>query len=87
MDEKNIVNENIQEKVKEKVESKSTNKPKQSQHKECEVLVYNAKKETLIISFDGLGYEIKNVKQNPGKTVRVKTTGKVGTPSFKLVLT
>ena len=86
MDEKNIINENIQEKVKEKVEPKSVNKSTQSQYKECEVLVYDANNKTLIISFDGLGYEFENVAENPGKIVRVKATGKVGNSNFKLTL-
>lgn len=76
----------INEKVEEKVESKSVNKPKQAQYKECDVLVYNAKKETIAVSFDGLGYELKGIKKDPGKTVRVKVSGKIGTPNFKLAL-
>lgn len=40
---------NINEKVKEKVETKSVNKPKQSQYKECDVLVYNARTQTAIV--------------------------------------
>ena len=55
MAEKNILNETVQEKVKEKVESKSVNKPKQPQYKECEVLAYNAKKKTIKVSFNGFG--------------------------------
>ena len=86
MAEKNILNETVQEKAKEKVESKSVNKPKQPQYKECEVLAYNAKKKTIIVSFNGFGYEFENIEKNPGKTVRVKPTGKIGSPSFKLAL-
>lgn len=86
MEEKILENENIQEKVEEKVESKSVNKSKQPQYKECDVLVYNAKKGTMIVSFDGLGYELKDVAKNPGKTVRVKSSGKIGNPNFKLTL-
>ena len=41
---------NINEKVKEKVETKSVNKPKQSQYKEYDVLVYNARTQTAIVS-------------------------------------
>lgn len=84
MEEKNI-NENIQEEVKEKVESKSINKSRQL-YKECDVLTYNAKNGTIIVSFDGFGYELKNIKENPGKTVRVKVSGKIGNPNFKLTL-
>lgn len=85
MDEKNLNDEIIQEKVKEKVEEKSQ-KVKQPQCKECDVLLYNVKKQTLVASFDGLGYEFHDVTENPGKTVRVKQSGKMGTPSFKLAL-
>lgn len=81
MDEKKINDE----KVKEKVENKSQ-KIRRSQSRECEVLLYNAKKQTLVVSFNGLGYEFVNVTKNPGKTVLIKYTGKVGTPSFKLEL-
>lgn len=63
----NMEEKNINEKVKEKVETKSVNKPKQSQYKECDVLVYNARTQTAIVSVDGLGYEFKNVTKDPGQ--------------------
>ncbi len=77
---------NINEKVKEKVETKSVNKPKQSQYKEYDVLVYNARTQTAIVSVDGFGYEFKNVAKDPGKSVRVKVSGKPKTSSYKLEL-
>lgn len=77
---------NINEKVKEKVEIKSVNKPKQSQYKEYDVLVYNARTQTAIVSVDGFGYEFKNVAKDPGKSVRVKVSGRSKTSNYKLEL-
>jgi hypothetical protein len=78
MTEEIIKTEIIQKKESEKVEVESTQKVKQAQIKECDVLVYNAKKGTAIISFNGLGYEFSNITKNPGSKVRVKYTGKIG---------
>lgn len=77
---------NINEKVKEKVETKSVNKPKQSQYKEYDVLVYNARTQTAIVSVDGFGYAFKNVTKDPGKSVRVKVSGRSKTSNYKLEL-
>ena len=77
---------NINEKVKEKVETKSVNKSKQSQYKECDVLVYNARTQTAIVSVDGFGYEFKNVTKDSGKSVRVKVSGRFKTTNNKLEL-
>lgn len=72
--------------INEKVKEKSVNKPKQSQYKECDVLVYNARTQTIIVSVDGFGYEFKNITKDPGKSVRVKVSGKPKTSSYKLEL-
>lgn len=85
MEKETLLNTDIHEKVEEKVETKSTN-TKQPQGKVCDVLVYNSKKQTMIVCFDGLGYEFTGISKNPGKTVRVKQSGKVGTSNFKLTL-
>ncbi len=69
----------------EKPTASKRQKPSQLE-KECDVLVYNAAKESIIISFDGFGYEFKNVTKDPGKNVSVKYSGKIGTPNFKLEL-
>ena len=82
----NMEGKNINEKVKEKVETKSVNKSKQSQYKECDVLVYNARTQTAIVSVDGFGYEFKNVTKDPGKSVRVKVSGRFKTSNYKLEL-
>lgn len=75
--------EKVEEKVKEKVQ-----KPKKAttQNKECKVLVYNAAKEFIIISFDGLGYKLPYKGENPGSTIKVKYTGKPGTSKFTISL-
>jgi len=85
MENETLLKTNIEEKVEEKVETKSTN-TKQPQGKSCDVLMYNAKKQTMVISVDGLGYELKDITEDPGKTVRVKQTGKIGTPNFRITL-
>ena len=77
---------NINKKEKEKVETKSVNKPKQSQYKEYDVLVYTARTQTAIVSVDGFGYEFKNVTKDPGKSVRVKVSGRSKTSNYKLEL-
>mgnify|MGYP006870904930 CR=1 FL=1 len=78
---------NINEKVKEKVETKSSNKYKAVNNiKNVDVLVYNARTQTAIVSVDGFGYEFKNVTKDPGKSVRVKVSGRSKTSNYKLEL-
>lgn len=80
-----ITNDNVQEIELNKVETKSnTSKRTKSLTKECDVLVYNEKTHTAIISFDGFGYELKSVKENPGKVILVKYSGNVHSPNFKI---
>lgn len=82
-----VINDVVQEKDKEKVETKSStskrSKPSSSV-KECDVLVYNKKNNTIIISFDGFGYELKGITKDPGKKVLVKYSGDVHSPNFKI---
>ena len=85
----------IQEKVEnKKVESKSVSNTKRTKKstipkvntKECDVLVYNASKKYIIISFDGNGYKIGNISENPGKKATVEYTGTFATSDFKMEL-
>ena len=73
----------VEEKVKEKVQ-----KPKRAnlQNKECKVLMHNAAKEFIIISFDGLGYKLPYKGEKVSSTIAVKYTGKPGTDQFKISL-
>lgn len=85
-----IDKEIVQDKVENqnKVEPKlNTSKKAKQTHKEkiCDVLVYNAKKNTAVISFDGYGYEIKNVKENPGDKITVKYTGDINSRNFRIL--
>ena len=57
-----------------------------AQYKEYDVLVYNARTQTAIVSVDGFGYEFKNVTKDPGKSVRVKVSGRSKTSNYKLEL-
>lgn len=83
-----------EEVVNKKVESKSVNNTKRTKKsttpkeniKECVVLVYNASKKYIIISFDGYGYEIGDIDKDPGKKVVIKYTGTPATSNFKLEL-
>lgn len=72
------------EKVKEKVEKKNRNKKPTKSTKECEVLTYIKSQHFIIISFDGSGIRIDGIDNDPGKTVFVEYSGKVGTPDFKI---
>ena len=66
-DVKENTTEIVQDKGKNKVETKSsTPKRKASLTKECDVLVYNERTNTAIISFDGFGYELTGISKNPG---------------------
>lgn len=85
-----VENDIVQDKVKNqnKVETKSNiSKKAKPTHKtkECDVLVYNDRKHTAIISFDGFGYGLKNIKEDPGKKITVKYTGEIGSRNFKIV--
>lgn len=82
-----ITNDVVQEKDKNKVETKS-NTSKRSKPsvntKECDVLVYDKRSKTAIVSFDGYGFELKDVAENPGKKVLVKYNGELHSPNFKI---
>lgn len=63
-DVKENTTEIVQDKGKNKVETKSsTPKRKASLTKECDVLVYNERTNTAIISFDGFGYELTGISK------------------------
>lgn len=77
----------IEKEVKEKVKSKSTPLPENTKSiltQKCDVLYYNHTLNVAAISFNGFGYEIKNVTKNPGNSLTVKYKGKPGNPSFKI---
>lgn len=75
----------VQDKGKNKVETKSsTPKRKASLTKECDVLVYNERTNTAIISFDGFGYELTGISKNPGNKISVKYSGDIHSPNFKV---
>ncbi len=79
------LSENSKIKEKNKPEEKtSITKRKHSLVKECEVLVYNKKTCTAIISFDGFGYEITGILNNPGNKILVKYVGDIHSPNFKI---
>lgn len=83
---KEIVQDKVENQNKVETKSNTSKKAKQTyKEKSCDVLVYNAKKNTAIISFDGYGYEIKNVKENPGNKITVKYTGDIKSRNFKLL--
>lgn len=74
---------NQEEKVDDKVGK--SKKSKQSNIVKCDVLKYNAKTNKMIISFNDFGYEL-DAKENPGSSVNVKVTGKIGNQNFKLTV-
>lgn len=83
-------NDIVQDKVENqnKVESKSTTSKKAKptyKEKSCEVLAYNAKTKTAVISFDGYGFTLKNIKEKPGNKITVKYTGDIKSSNFKIL--
>lgn len=54
--------------------------------KECKVISYNKRNNTLDIKFDGYGIRIKDVKDFSGDTVEVKYKGEIGKPNFEYKL-
>ena len=72
------------EKVKEKVEKKNRNKKPTKPTKECKVLSYIKSQHFIIISFDGNGIRIDGVENDPGETVTVEYSGKLGTPDLNI---
>lgn len=72
------------EKVHKKVEKKNRNKKPTKTIKECAVLAYVKAQHFMIISFDGNGIRIDGIDSDPGETVKVEYSGKVGTPDFKI---
>lgn len=84
-DVKENTTEIVQDKGKNKVETKSsTPKRKASLTKECDVLVYNERTNTAIISFDDFGYELTGISKNPGNKISVKYSGDIHSPNFKV---
>lgn len=71
------------------VESKSkstTQRRKSYSTKDCDVLVYNKRNKTAIISFDGFGYELTGILENPGNKISVRYYGNISSPNFKIEL-
>lgn len=54
--------------------------------KECEVIAYSKRTNTLDIRFDGYGIRIKDVENFVGDTVELKYKGEIGKPNFEYKL-
>ena len=54
--------------------------------KECKVIAYNKRTNTLDVKFDGYGIRIKDVKDFIGNAVEVKYKGEIGKPNFEYKL-
>jgi len=54
--------------------------------KECKVIAYNKRTNTLDVKFDGYGIRIKDVKDFSGDTVEVKYKGEIGKSNFEYKL-
>lgn len=52
-------------------------------NKECKVIAYNKRTNTLDVKFDNYGIRIKDVKEFTGDTVELKYKGEIGKPNFE----
>lgn len=97
MEDKNILNESVIKEevdseidvviVKEQTSEEPINiqprKNKKSfKEKECKVIAYNKRTNTLDVNFDGYGIRIKDVKNFSGDTVIVKYKSEIGKSDF-----
>lgn len=54
--------------------------------KECKVIAYNKRTNTLDVKFDKYGIRIKDVKDFSGDVVIIKYKGEIGKPNFEYKL-
>lgn len=87
MEEKLILEESthMEEKINEELPRVQPRKKNKNDYKEkeCKVISYNSRNNTLDVKFDRYGIRIKNVKFFDGNTVKVKYKGEIGKPNFE----
>ena len=67
-----------------KIQSRKTKN--EYKEKECKVITYNKRNQTLDIKFGKYGIRIKDVKDFNGESVIVKYKGEIGKPNFEYKL-